>query len=144
MIQILTGDPRPISQQILEGLRRKIAAGELAQGSRLPSVRGLALQLTVSLNTVAKAYRQLAAEGLIESRQGIGVFVCEPKRMLHDEERQRRLREAARDFVNAVLPLSLEDVEILARVTRELEAIKPQEPAIAPGAAGPQEEGNDD
>ena len=89
MIQIITGDPRPISQQILEGLRRKIAAGELAQGSRLPSVRGLALQLTVSLNTVAKAYRQLSAEGLIESRQGIGVFVCEPTRNGNDVCRKR-------------------------------------------------------
>ncbi len=143
MIQIITGDPRPISQQILEGLRRKIAAGELAQGSRLPSVRGLALQLTVSLNTVAKAYRQLSAEGLIESRQGIGVFVCEPKQMLHDEERQRRLQEATRHFVNAVLPLSLEDGEILERVAQELEAVKPREPVGTEDPEHPGKGGND-
>ena len=55
MIQIATGDPRPIGKQIVDAVRMKIATGELGAGDQLPSVRGLAQQLTINPNTVAKA-----------------------------------------------------------------------------------------
>jgi GntR family transcriptional regulator len=67
MIQITTGDARPISKQIVDGVRMKIATAELAPGDQLPSVRGLAQQLTINPNTVAKAYAELTAEGWLES-----------------------------------------------------------------------------
>ena len=51
MIQIATGDPRPISKQIVDAVRMKIATGDLEPGDQLPSVRGLAQQLTVNPNT---------------------------------------------------------------------------------------------
>ena len=54
----------------------KIATGELAPGDQLPSVRGLAQQLTINPNTVAKAYAELTAEGWLESRQGLGLYVA--------------------------------------------------------------------
>ena len=63
MIQIATGDPRPISKQIVDAIRMKIATAELARGDQLPSVRGLAQQLTINPNTVAKAYAELVNEG---------------------------------------------------------------------------------
>ena len=74
MIQIATGDPRPISKQIVDGIRMKVATGELELGMQLPSVRGLAQQLTINPNTVAKAYAALTAEGWLESRQGLGLM----------------------------------------------------------------------
>lgn len=120
MIQIATGDPRPLFRQILDGLRLKIATGELAPGTRLPSVRGLAMQLTINPNTVGRAYSQLTQEGLIESRKGVGVFVLEPRQQLSDPERQRRLDEAAQQFVNAVISLGFEPEEILDHLAKEL------------------------
>lgn len=63
MIQIATGDPRPISKQIVDGVRMKIATAELEPGAQLPSVRGLAQQLMINPNTVAKAYAELTSEG---------------------------------------------------------------------------------
>jgi GntR family transcriptional regulator len=75
MIQIATGDPRPISKQIVDGIRLQIASGELELGAQLPSVRGLATQLVINPNTVAKAYRELEHEGVIELRHGAGAFV---------------------------------------------------------------------
>ena len=59
MLQIATGDPRSISKQIVDAVRMKIATAELEPGDQLPSVRGLAQQLTVNPNTVLKAYREL-------------------------------------------------------------------------------------
>ncbi|MEO1082803.1 MAG: GntR family transcriptional regulator [Acidobacteriota bacterium] len=60
MNHIATGDARPIFQQIVDGLRLKIATGELEPGTRLPSVRALAQELTINPNTVARAFTQLA------------------------------------------------------------------------------------
>ena len=116
MIQVTTGDPRPIFRQIIDGVRVRIASGELAPGDKLPSVRGLALQLTVNTNTVAKAYAELTAEGLIESQAGIGVFVARPRQRLSVEERERRLAEAIDRFVAAVVTLGFEDEDILERL----------------------------
>ena len=94
MIQIATGDSRSISKQIVDAVRMKIATAEIAPGDQLPSVRGLAQQLTVNPNTVAKAYAELTAEGWVESRQGLGLYVATPRQRLSDAERSRRLDEA--------------------------------------------------
>ena len=129
MIRIATGDPRPIFRQIVDDVRRKVATGELEPGSKLPSVRGLAMQLTVNTNTVAKAYAELTAEGLIESRKGVGVFVCEPRQRLSLQERRRRLDEAVERFVNAVISLGFDSPRILERLERELEGLDGGKPS---------------
>lgn len=129
MIEIVTGDPRPIFRQIVDGIRRKVATGELPPGSRLPSVRALGLQLTINPNTVAKAYAELTAEGMIESLKGVGVFICAPHRQrLSQVERERRLDEAVQQLVSAVLPLGFTLAEIVDRVERELEPLTTQDP----------------
>ena len=87
MIQVATGDPRPIGRQIVDAVRMKIATGELAPGDQLPSVRGLAQQLTINPNTVAKAYAELTTEGWLEPRQGMGLYVSAPRQRLSDDER---------------------------------------------------------
>lgn len=120
MIQVVTGDPRPIYRQIVDGVRMMIATGELTAGSRLPSVRGLAMQLTVNTSTVAKAYQELTTEGLIESQRGVGVFVCEPRQRLSAGERRRRLDEALTRFVSAVVSLGYTRRQILDRLEHEL------------------------
>lgn len=128
MIRIVTGDPRPIFRQIVDDVRRKVATGELPPGSKLPSVRGLAMQLTVNSNTVAKAYNELTAEGLIESRKGVGVFVCEPRQRLSLSERRRRLDEAVEQFIGAVIALGFDAEKIVERIARELEPLESKKP----------------
>jgi GntR family transcriptional regulator len=120
MIQITTGDSRPVFQQIVDGFRIQVATGELLPGTKLPSTRGLAMQLTVNPNTVAKAYSALTAEGLIESRPGVGVFVCEPRQQLSDGERRRRLDAAIDQLVTTVITLGFEPDEILEALDKEL------------------------
>ncbi|MGM9514644.1 GntR family transcriptional regulator [Roseateles sp. DB2] len=120
MIQIATGDPRPIAKQIVDGVRRAIAAGELEVGQQLPSVRGLAMQLMINPNTVAKAYGELAAEGWLEARQGLGLYVAAPRQRLSKGERERRLDEAVQRFVNDVIGLGFLPASVLSRVEQEL------------------------
>lgn len=120
MLQIATGDPRPIAKQIVDGVRRAIAAGELRVGEQLPSVRGLALQLMINPNTVAKAYGELAAEGWLDARQGLGLYVAAPRQRLSDDERERRLDDAVQRFVNDVIGLDYPPSMVLARVKQEL------------------------
>jgi len=120
MLQIVTGDPRPITRQITDGVKRQIAAGELHPGDALPSVRGLALQLSINPNTVAKAYAELTAEGWLLSRAGLGLFVAEQRQRLSDAERARRLDEAVDRFVGDVIGLDYAADTILGRVADEL------------------------
>jgi GntR family transcriptional regulator len=120
MLQIVTGDPRPIARQITDGVKRLIAGGALAAGDGLPSVRGLAQQLSVNPNTVAKAYAELTTEGWLHARAGLGLFVAEQRQRLSDAERNRRLDEAVERFVGDVIGLDFPPEAILDRVEADL------------------------
>ena len=124
MIQIATGDPRPIRRQIADAVRRKIATGELEKGAQLPSVRALAEQLTVNANTVAKVYAELAEGGWLESRPGLGVFVAPPRQRLSNTERERRLGEAVERFVGELIALDVPAATAIARLREELDGLK--------------------
>ena len=129
MLQIATGDPRPISRQIVDGVRRAVATGELAPGAQLPSVRGLAVQLSINPNTVAKAYAELTAEGWLESRQGLGLYVAPPRQRLSFDEREKRMDEAVSRFVHDVIALDYPADEAVARIDQELRAFAPRKSA---------------
>lgn len=78
MPTILTIDPRsglPIYLQIIEQVKRSVALGALLPGDQLPTVKQLALDLTINPNTVARAYRDLEHSGIIETAPGRGSFV---------------------------------------------------------------------
>lgn len=70
--------PEPIFQQIVDQLTRLTAAGQLAPGDALPSIRELAVRLRVNPNTVARSYRMLEDTGVIAMKRGIGAFVADP------------------------------------------------------------------
>jgi GntR family transcriptional regulator len=78
MPAVLTVDPRsgvPIYLQLVEQVKRSVALGVLTTGEQLPTVKQLALDLTVNPNTVARAYRELEREGVIETAVGRGSFI---------------------------------------------------------------------
>lgn len=120
LIELSAADPRPIVKQIGDGIRRLIASGELAVGAQLPSVRGLAQQLTVNPNTVAKAYGDLTHEGWLDARQGVGLFVAAPRQYLSEAERERRLAVAVESFSADVVGLDFSLERILDRVAAAL------------------------
>ncbi|BDX04821.1 GntR family transcriptional regulator [Planctobacterium marinum] len=123
-MQITTGDPRPIFKQIVDEIRIQIARGELPVGAKLPSVRGLALQLMVNANTVAKAYNELNNQGLVESRQGLGLFIAPQRQRLSDAEQQQKLQQALATFVNEVAYLDYSKQEVVAAVSDALHRLE--------------------
>ena len=76
MISINFRDPRPIYEQIKDGMRRLIVSGVLPAGSKISSVREMASGLAINPSTIQRAYRELEAEGYICSVPGKGSFVC--------------------------------------------------------------------
>jgi len=99
-IQVDPKSSTPLYAQIMEQMRRAVATGVLQPGDQAPRVRDLAEDLRVNPNTVARAYRELQAEGLLVARQGSGTFVSDEAEAIGEEEQRRilaeRLEEAAR------------------------------------------------
>ncbi len=125
-IHIATGEARSISKQIVAAVRMKVATGELEHGTQLPSVRGLAQQLMINPNTVAKAYSELTAGGWLEARQGLGLFVAVPRQRLSEDERERRLGEAIYHFINDVIALGYPISAAQARLATEMDTLIPR------------------
>ena len=123
-IKVVTGDIRPIFKQIVDGIRLEIATGKLLPGSKLPSYRGLAMQLMINPNTVAKAYAELSNQGLIESKKGLGLFVSKNRQMLSDDERSQQLAKAVDAFINETVHLNYSDDEIVTVLKNKLTDIK--------------------
>ncbi|KAB2962431.1 MAG: GntR family transcriptional regulator [Thermoanaerobaculia bacterium] len=94
-LRIDTADPRPLWRQVEEGLAACIAAGALAPGAAVPSVRELAQELRINPGTVARAYQRLVDRKLLETRRGDGTYVVESPPVLHAAERRERLIQAA-------------------------------------------------
>jgi len=81
----------PFYRQIIEQVKFAIARGDLAPGDRLPTVRQLAVDLSINPNTVIRAYRELEIEGVLETQQGSGTFVGQREPQVDELERQRML-----------------------------------------------------
>ncbi|MEX0585009.1 MAG: GntR family transcriptional regulator [Pirellulales bacterium] len=79
LIRIQRGSAVPISRQISEQIRAQCLSGTLRPGTPLPSVRQLAAQLAVNVNTVFRVYERLASDGVLEMRQGEGTFAAPPQ-----------------------------------------------------------------
>lgn len=120
MISINTRDPRPIYLQIKESLIRLILSGALQTDEKLPSVRDLAGSLAINPNTIARAYRELEAEGFVYSVTGRGSYVA----AISEVDQSRKLaklaefRAAARELMN--LGTARQELEtILAALEQE-------------------------
>ncbi len=119
-LTIDTNDPRPMYQQVADGIKELIARGKLAEGASLPPVRQLAVDLGVNLNTIATAYRELQKDGLIGIRHGSGsVVVSRTTIERGQDELLRPLRTALTELVLAGLSSS----KILSMVARELSTV---------------------
>jgi GntR family transcriptional regulator len=115
LLQIHTGSPEPIYRQLMEQLRRRVAAGQLVAGQELPSVRDVAQALAVNPMTVSKAYSLLEAEGLLERRRGLGMVVATQHRKAQPAaSRAALLRPVLAQAAAAAHELELPPAEALA------------------------------
>jgi len=113
-------DKRPLYQQIVDGVKALIARGAVREGTPLPSVRQVANDLGVNLNTIAVAYRQLQDEGLVRVRHGAGAVVLSRRARQADEE---ELRKPLRAALTQMILGGCSDRDIVAAVREELETI---------------------
>lgn len=103
--------PVPPYEQVREQVREQVSSGELTPGTRLPTVRGLAQDLGIAPNTVARAYRELETLGVIETRGRAGSVVS-------GDGVAQAARQAAHDFADRLRTLGIDEAEALELVRR--------------------------
>ncbi len=94
-------DPKagvPFYRQIIDQIQYGIAAGNLKTGEQLPTVRALAVELKINLNTVSKAYKELEIQSILETQQGTGTFVSSTDIRISDKEKQKKLNDICHEF----------------------------------------------
>jgi GntR family transcriptional regulator len=95
-------DPKsgvPVYRQLIDQVMGGMAAGTLAGGHQLPTVRQVAVDLEINPNTVVRAYRELEIRGVLETQQGTGTFISHQKVKRDEVERERQLAQLVSDFV---------------------------------------------
>jgi len=131
IIRINPSDETPVYAQIVQQVKFGIASGTLRSGEQLPSVRELATQLRINPNTVARAYRELEYENLVETQKGRGVFVATDAGRLPKAERLKLVTDKLDLLIHDAqrLGLSEEDLqELLAKRLKAAQSSKSQEP----------------
>ena len=89
----------PFYRQIIEQVKFAMARGDLSPGDRLPTVRQLAVDLSINPNTVIRAYRELEIAGMLDTQQGSGTFVANHRPDIDGVERQRMLDQILTDML---------------------------------------------
>lgn len=106
-------DDQPIYRQIRDRVIASILDGSLKEGEPLPSVRTVAVDLQVNPLTVSKAYQELADDGLVERRRGLGMFVVEGCRArLGTSEREQFLNEEWPLIAARIVRLNIDPAEL--------------------------------
>jgi GntR family transcriptional regulator len=90
----------PFYRQIIDQVLLAVADGRLTPGTQLPTVRQLAVDLSVNLNTVAKAYREMEIRGIVDTQQGTGTFVSTRRAERKTSERRKALEGLVDRFVS--------------------------------------------
>lgn len=94
-------DPKsgsPFYRQIIDQIKFGIASGNLKIGEQLPTVRALAVELKVNLNTIAKAYKELEIQNILETQQGTGTFISTIEIKISEKEKTKKLQDICNEF----------------------------------------------
>ena len=111
----------PLYRQIIEQVRYAMSRGDLQPGDQLPTVRQLAVDLSINPNTVVRAYRELELAGALETQQGSGTFVGRKKPKIDRLERQRKLDQIVTELLARASSygFSLEEVREALQLHKE-------------------------
>ena len=119
-----TLDPKsgvPFYRQIIEQIRYGIATGSLKVGEQLPTVRSLAVQLKVNLNTVTKAYKELEIQNILETQQGTGTFIGNVSVNIPEKERSNKLKGICTEFMNIASSYGFSVDDLMSELVRRKE-----------------------
>ncbi len=100
LFRLDAGSGVPFYRQIIDQVVLAVGDGRLAPGTQLPTVRQLAVDLSVNLNTVARAYKEMEIRGIVETQQGTGTFVSHRKPEKRSAERRKALEQLLDRFLS--------------------------------------------
>lgn len=112
-MRILQSSGIPIYQQIADQLREDMIQGRLKAGEELPSIRGLAKELKISVITTMKAYEQLQSEGYVTAMQGKGFYVNAQDTDMIREQNVRKVEAALADAITAAGYAGMKEEELI-------------------------------
>ncbi len=92
----------PVYRQLIDQVLVAIASGGTGRGDQLPTVRQLAVDLSINPNTVVRAYKELEIRGMLTTQQGTGTFITAKKVKSDEAQRQKRLSQMVAEFVARV------------------------------------------
>jgi len=120
MIQFVL-DPKsgtPFYRQIIDQIKFGIASGNLKAGEQLPTVRSLAVELKINLNTVSKAYKELEIQNILDSQQGTGTFIGKSEIIIPEKERNKKLQSICNEFTTIAFSYGFSTEEIIIELQK--------------------------
>lgn len=115
-------DPKggtPFYRQIIDQIKFGIASGSLKMGEQLPTVRALAVELKVNLNTVTKAYKELEIQSILETQQGTGTFIGKTDIKIPEEEKNRKLKNICNEFTTIAFSYGFSTDDIINTLQKQ-------------------------
>lgn len=121
MIQFVL-DPKtgiPFYRQIIDQIKFGIASGSLTMGEQLPTVRALAVELKVNLNTVSKAYKELEIQNILETQQGTGTFIGRADIKIPEKEKNKKLQNICNEFTSIAFSYGFSKIDIINELQKQ-------------------------
>jgi GntR family transcriptional regulator len=115
-------DPKtgsPFYRQIIDQIKFGIATGNLKTGEQLPTVRSLAVELKVNLNTVAKAYKELEIQDVLATQQGTGTFISDVKVQIPAKDKANKLKEICSEFSSIAFSYGFSVSDIINQLQKQ-------------------------
>ena len=112
-MQLTQNSDKPIYQQIADSFKTDILSGKYEQGDYLPSIRGLAKDLRISVITTMKAYEILESEGLVTAAQGKGYYVNAQNSEMLREQHLRKVEDSLNDAINSAKIANITESELI-------------------------------
>ncbi|MBF8983254.1 GntR family transcriptional regulator [Lutibacter sp. B2] len=110
----------PIYLQIIEKIKKEIILGKIKKGDKLPSVRSMAVELKVNVNTVQRVYQELEREGVTFTQRGKGSFITEDEGVIHNIK-NKMANELLRNFVKGMKEVGYSNEKILECINGYME-----------------------
>ena len=120
MVQFIL-DPKagvPFYRQIIDQIKFGIASGALKAGEQLPTVRALAVDLKVNLNTVTKAYKELEIRNILETQQGTGTFIANSHITIPEKEQNKKLEDICNEFLTIAFSYGFSVTDIIKELQK--------------------------
>ena len=111
----------PFYRQIIDQILYSVADGKLKPGMKLPTVRQLAVDLSINPNTISKAYNELIIKGVLETQQGTGTFVTSRRVESSEIDRKRKVDELVEEFVSKASSYGIKVEELIKTLQERLE-----------------------